>query len=69
MTLKQPDTVLQEIWQIKDAAFEAAGRDSQRFVEQLRARSAQLREGCTLRPLHVKSKAPRVPVIPSPPAL
>ena len=64
MTLKQPDAVLQEIWQIKDAAFEAAGRDSQRFVQQLRARSAQLREGYALRPLHVKSQAPRVPVTP-----
>ena len=65
MTLKQPDAVLQEIWQIKDAAFEAAGRDSQRFVEQLRARSVQLREGYALRPLHVKSQAPRVTVMPS----
>ncbi len=42
--MKHPDAVLQEIWQIKDTAFDAVGRDSQRFVAQLRARSAQLRE-------------------------
>ncbi len=59
--MKQPDAVLQEIWQIKDAAFDAVGGDSQRFVAQLRARSAQLREGLALRPLNTKSQAPRIP--------
>ncbi len=51
--MKQPDAVLQEIWQIKDTAFDAVGRDSQLFV-------AQLREGLALRPLNTKSQAPRI---------
>jgi len=58
--MKQPDAVLQEIWQIKDAAFDAVGRDSQRFVAQLRARSAHLREGLALRPLNTPSRPPRI---------
>ncbi len=58
--MKQADAVLQEIWQIKDAAFQAAGQDTKRFVADLQARSAQLREGCALRPLNVASQAPRL---------
>ena len=56
--MKQPDAVLQEIWRVKDVAFEAAGGDPHRFVAQLQARSAQLREGLALRPLNTKSHAP-----------
>jgi hypothetical protein len=44
-----PAAALQEIWQIKDAAYDQAGRNSQRFVEQLRQRSAQLRQGLTVK--------------------
>ncbi len=58
--MKHPDAVLQEIWQIKDTAFDAVGRDSKLFVAQLRARSAQLCEGLALRPLNTKSQAPRI---------
>ena len=47
--MKTPDSVLQEIWQIKDAAYEQAGRNSQRFVEQLRQRSEQLRQGLNVK--------------------
>jgi hypothetical protein len=47
--MKTPDAVLQEIWQIKDAAYDQAGRNSQRFVDQLRQRSAQLRQGLKLK--------------------
>ena len=47
--MRTPDAVLQEVWQIKDAAFKNVGNDSQRFVEQLRLRSAQLRQGLDLK--------------------
>jgi hypothetical protein len=47
--VKTPDAVLQEIWQIKDAAYAQAEHNSQRFVEQLRQRSEQLRQGLALR--------------------
>ena len=57
--MRPADAVLQEVWRIKDAAFEAAGHDAKRFVNELRERSAQLREGLHLRTLDVKSKAPQ----------
>ncbi len=47
--MKTPDAVLQEVWQIKDAAYAQAGNNSQRFVEQLRQRSEQLRQGLGLK--------------------
>ncbi len=40
---RQADAVIQELWRIKDAAFEAAGHDPKRFVQQLRERSSELR--------------------------
>ncbi len=64
--MKTPDVVLQEIWQIKDAAYAQAGHNSQRFVEQLRQRSEQLRQGLSLKewtvsaPVATGSSAPRV---------
>ena len=57
--MKPADAVLQEVWRVKDAAFEAAGHDAKRFVNELRERSAQLREGLHLRALDVKSQAPQ----------
>lgn len=47
--MKKPDAVLQEVWQIKDAAYAQSGGNSQRFVEQLRQRSEQLRQGLKLK--------------------
>ena len=64
--MKPADAVLQEVWRVKDAAFKAAGHDAQRFVNELRERSAQLREGLHLRTLDVKSQAPRF--LPKPPS-
>ncbi len=42
--IRQADAVIQELWRIKDAAFEAAGQDPKRFIQQVRERSAKLRE-------------------------
>lgn len=49
--MRKPDAVLQEVWQIKDAAYERVGRDAHRFVEQLRQHSAELRRGLNLKEL------------------
>jgi hypothetical protein len=57
--MRGPDAVLQEVWRVKDTAFAQAGYDAQRFVQQLQARSAQLRQGLALKPLEVAPKAPQ----------
>ena len=46
--MRAPDTVLQAIWQVKDEAFRQAGNDPARFVQALKARSVELREGLRL---------------------
>jgi hypothetical protein len=43
--VRQADAVIQELWRIKDAAFEAAGQDPKRFIQLVRERSAMFREG------------------------
>jgi hypothetical protein len=55
--MRTPDAVLQEVWQIKDAAYEKAGRNADRFVEQLRQRSAELRLGLNLQELPIPVRA------------
>lgn len=40
---RQADAVIQELWRIKDASFEAAGCDPRRFLQQLREKNAELR--------------------------
>jgi hypothetical protein len=56
--MRTPDAVLQEVWQIKDAAYEEAGRNADRFVKQLRQRSAELRRGLDLQELLTPEQAP-----------
>ncbi len=51
--MRTPDAVLQEVWQIKDAAYEKAGRNADLFVEQLRQRRAELRHGLNLQELPI----------------
>jgi hypothetical protein len=67
--MKTPDAVLQEVWKIKDAAYAQAGSDSQRFVDQLRQRSEQLRQGLGLKEWTISAPAPAdsaaPPVLPS----
>lgn len=41
---RRADAVIQELWRIKDAAFEAAGCDPKRFLQQLRERSSEQRK-------------------------
>lgn len=55
--MRTPDAVLQEIWQIKDAAYKNAQGNSQRFVEQLRLRSAQLRLGLDLKEMNMPMRS------------
>lgn len=54
--MRTPDAVLQEVWQIKDAAYKRAGSDSQRFVQQLLERSAALRQGLALRAISAEDR-------------
>ncbi len=54
-TTRQPDAVIQELWRVKDAAFEAAGRDPQQFVRILREKSEGLRQ-------RLNQPAPALPV-------
>lgn len=56
--MRTPDAVLQEVWQIKDAAYEKAGRNADRFIEELRQRSAELRRGLHLQELQTPVRAP-----------
>jgi hypothetical protein len=49
--MRTPDTVLEELWAIKDAELQQAGGDGKRLVAQLRAQSQALREGLQLKPL------------------
>lgn len=49
--MRKPDAVLQEVWQIKDSAYEKSGRNAARFVEKLRQHSAELRRGLNLKEL------------------
>lgn len=46
--MRAPDTVLQEVWQIKNEAFRQAGNDPVHFVQALKASSLALREGLGL---------------------
>jgi hypothetical protein len=56
--MRTSDAVLQEVWQIKDAAYEKAGRNADRFVKQLRQQSAELRRGLDLQELPTPARAP-----------
>lgn len=58
--MKSPDVVLQELWAAKDAQYQQANCDRQRFVAMLREQSASLRKGLQLMPL-----PPTKPVNPS----
>ncbi len=56
--MRVPDAVLQEVWRIKDESVRAAAGSSQRFVEQIRLRSAELRQGLNLKALPPRASEP-----------
>jgi hypothetical protein len=55
--MRTPDAILQEVWQIKDAAYKDAQGNSQRFIDQLRLRSVELRRGLDLKELEVSAQS------------
>lgn len=56
--MRVPDAVLQEVWKIKDESVRSAAGSSQRFVEQIRQRSAELRQGLNLKVLPARPSEP-----------
>lgn len=55
--MRTPDAILQEVWRIKDAAYKDAQGNSQRFIDQLRLRSVELRRGLDLKELQVSAQS------------
>lgn len=61
LAMKHSDIVIQELWRVKDDAFTAADQDAKQFVNMLRLRSADLRNGlrdASVRRFRLAAKAP-----------